>query len=308
MDPQVAAFLAVANASGQPAIDTIPVATARQQFASLTPVFHPFVNVGRVWDLTTPGGVPMRGYAASVDDPGPRPGIVYFHGGGWVLGDLETHDTLCRHLAIASQAVVVAVDYRRAPEHVFPAALDDAFEAFVEICRQAPVLGIDATRVAIAGDSAGGNLAAAVALKTRDSGGPAGAFQCLIYPVLDCGCDTASYQEFADGYGLTRDKMRFFWRSYAGDFPGDDPFISPLRAESLSGLPPALVVTAEYDVLRDEGEAFAKRLTAAGVRTELMRVGGVIHGFIHYAGAIERGRTVLAEVGRKIGEALRRDE
>ncbi len=306
MDPQVRAFLAAANASPQPPIDTVPIATAREQFARLTPFFHPFVEVARVMDRMTDEGVPLRVYQPAVEHPGPIPGIVYFHGGGWALGDLETHDTLCRQLANHAGAVVVAVDYRLAPEHPFPAAFDDAFAAVRHVTVNAGALGIDPARLAVAGDSAGGNLAAAVALRSRAAGGPKIALQCLLYPVLDHACDTASYREFADGFGLTRAKMQFFWNSYRSGHDGGDPLLSPLRADDVSSLPPALVVTAQYDVLRDEGEAYADRLTASAVPMELMRVEGVIHGFIHYAGAIQRGQAVLREVGQKLAIALRR--
>ncbi len=304
-DPQVRAFLAVANAAPQPPIDTIPIAAARRQFASLTPIFHPHVDVARVANLKTESGVPLRVYQPGKADGGPQPGIVYFHGGGWVLGDLNTHDTLCRHLANAAGAVVVAVDYRLAPEHAFPAAFDDALAAIQYVAAHVAELGIDPTRLAVAGDSAGGNLAAAVVLQAREVAAPAIAFQCLIYPVLDCGCDTPSYREFAEGFGLTRAKMQFFWKSYLGSHDGRNPLLSPLRATDLRSLPPALIVTAEYDVLRDEGEAYAGRLAASNVPVELMRVEGVIHGFIHYAGAMERGQTVLREVGEKLAAALR---
>lgn len=220
------------------------------------------------------------------------------------MGDLETHDTLCRQLAQHSGAMVIAVDYRRAPEHPFPAAVEDAFSAVRHVCARAATLGLAADRIAVAGDSAGGNLAAAVALHARDVGEPRIAFQCLLYPVLDLGCDTASYREFADGFGLTRARMQFFWRVYRGAQGAGQPLLEPNCAKDLASLPPALIVTAGYDVLRDEAEAYAKRLGAAGVPVELLRVEGVIHGFIHFAGAIHRGQTVLREVGRKLGVAL----
>lgn len=304
MDPQVRAFLAVANAQKQPSIETLPVAEARRQFASLQPIFLPFVEVARVANTTTVQGVPLRSYHPLTAPAAPLPGIVYFHGGGWVLGDLDTHDTLCRHLANAAGAIVIAVDYRRAPEHPFPAALDDAFAAAQHVADHATVFGVDRARLAVAGDSAGGNLAAAVALKARAARGPRLAFQCLLYPVLDCACDTPSYAEFAVGYGLTRAKMQFFGRSYLGQCDAADPFISPLRAADLSALPPALVVTAEYDVLRDEGQAYAKRLATSGVPVESWQVEGVIHAFIHYGGVIERGQSVLREVGERLRRVL----
>ena len=304
MDPDVRAFLAVANARQQPPIDAIPVDEVRRQFASLRPVFQPFVKVARVTNTATAGGVPLRSYHPMNAPAGSLPGIVYFHGGGWVMGDLDTHDTLCRQLANHAGAVVVAVDYRLAPEHPFPAALDDAYAATQHIIRRASEFGVDPTRLAVAGDSAGGNLAAVVTLKARDEGGPRVAFQCLLYPVLDFECNTPSYAQFADGFGLTRAKMEFFGRSYLGRGDANHPFLSPLRAPDLTGLPPALIVTAEYDVLRDEGEAYARRLAASGVPVDSWRVAGVIHAFIHYAGVIKRGQSTLREVGERLGKAL----
>jgi acetyl esterase len=305
MDPQVQEFLALANASPQPPIDTIPVVVARRMFANAKMLFQPMVEVGRVEEWSLANGVRLRVYHPPGGGDTARPGILYFHGGGWVLGDLETHDTLCRQFAISASAVVIAVDYRLAPEHPFPAAFDDAWESLRHVRSHANELGVDPRRIAVAGDSAGGNLAAAMALKARDTGQEAIAFQCLLYPVMDCGCDTPSYHEFAEGYGLTRARMRFFWKSYLGEREGDDPFLSPLRASSLRGLPPALVVTAGCDVLRDEGEAFSNRLRADGVSVESMRIDGVIHGFIHYGGFISKGQEVLNAVGKKVGDALR---
>jgi acetyl esterase len=304
MDPQVRAFLAAANASPQPAIETLPIATVRKQYASLTPIFHPYVDLARVTDLRTDAGVSLRIYQPASRSRGPQPGIVYFHGGGWVMGDLETHDTLCRQLAYHAAAVVIAVDYRRAPEHPFPAAFDDAFAAVRQVCDRASSMGLDATRIAVAGDSAGGNLAAAVALKARDAGGPTIAMQCLLYPVLDHGCDSESYRSFATEHGLTAAKMHFFWRSYLGGADGGQPYASPLRAKDLTGLPPAHIITAEYDVLRDEGEAYARRLRSAGVRVELERCAGMIHGFLHYAGAIHHGQRVSKDLGRRLATEL----
>lgn len=304
MDPQVRAFLAAANSAPQPPIDTVPVATSREQFASLTPIFHPFVEVEHVTNLTTDNGIRLRVYHPGGPGESLLPGLVYFHGGGWVLGDLETHDTLCRNLAKASGAVVVAVDYRLAPEHPFPAAFDDAWTAVNHVVREAATLGIDSAKIAVAGDSAGGNLAAAVALKAREHGAPKIAMQCLIYPVLDDRCETESYREFADGFGLTRVKMDFFWKCYRGALTAAEPLLTPILQNDLAGLPPALIVTAEYDVLRDEGEAYAKKLQASDVVTELWRVDGMIHGFVHYAGAIEHGQTVTTKIGQKIAATL----
>lgn len=304
MDSDAASFLAAANNPAPVSFDRLPIAEVRRQFASLKCVFHPFVELHDVFDCATSGVVPLRVYRPTGDRP--LPVIVYFHGGGWVMGDLDTHDTLCRHLALAARAVVVAVDYRLAPENPFPAAFDDALAAVQFIVGAAGLWGVDPSRLAVAGDSAGGNLAAAVCLHVRNHGGPSIVCQCLIYPVLDPRCDTVSYEVFAERHGLTREKMRFFWSSYLGDRMEVPWQAAPALAPDLAGLPPTVMVTAEFDVLRDEGVLFGKRLAASGVPVETMNCEGVIHGFVHYAGAIRRGRTVLREVGEKLQRHLGR--
>ncbi len=306
MDPQVRNFLAVVNSTTQPPVNQIPIAELRQQFSGLTPIFHPPVDVATVNNLRTDSGIPLRVYHPMNAGGEPLPAIVYFHGGGWVMGNIETHDTLCRHLANAADAVIVSVDYRLAPEHPFPAAFDDAFEATQFVVEHAADMNVNPDQIGLAGDSAGGNLALAVALKARDEGGPALASQCLLYPVLDSRCETESYRQFAVAHGLTKEKMEFFWNAYLGVGDGSDPLSSPAHAGDLSGLPPTMVLTAEYDVLRDEGEEMVVRLRAAGVEVESMRCEGVIHGFIHFAGAIERGQAELVAVGQKLGDRLRR--
>ena len=225
------------------------------------------VEMGSVHDRAVPGpegDIPVRVYTPA--GTGPLPAIVYFHGGGWVIGNLEIVDRPCRALAAAAAAVVVSVDYRLAPEHRYPAAFDDCYAATVWVAEHAAELGVDPATIAVAGDSAGGNLAAAVALAARDRGGPALAAQLLIYPVTDFNFDTDSYRENAEGYLLTRGSMYWFWAHYLGaqELP-KDPYACPLRAGSLAGLPPAYVATGEYDPLRDEGEAYAWRLAEAGV-------------------------------------------
>ncbi len=227
------------------------------------------------------------------------PLLVYFHGGGFVLGDLDSHDSICRNLALAADAVVVAVDYRLAPEHPFPAAADDCLAATRWAAARAAALGADPARIAVAGDSAGGNLAAVVALRLRDEGGPALRGQLLIYPVTDNHVEpTASMIANGEGYFLTREAMLFFDKHYLAD-PDHlaHPHFAVLRAPDLSGLPPAYVLTAEYDPLLDEGEAYAARLSAAGVAVEQVRALGVIHGFFGMAG-IDRGALAVSEAGR----------
>jgi len=305
MDPQVRSFLAAVNSTVQPPITEIPIKELREQFNSLTPIFHPHIDVASVREMKTTSGVPLRIYHPG--DPGDAalPGIVYFHGGGWVMGNIETHDTLCRHLANAAGAIVVSVDYRLAPEHRFPAAFEDAFEATRFVVEHADELNVNPNQIGLAGDSAGGNLALAVALKAREEGAPVIACQCLLYPVLDSGCGTPSYESFATDHGLTREKMEFFWSCYLGGNGQTHPLASPTFAEDLSHLPPTIVITAEFDVLRDEGEQLVERLREAGVQVESRCCEGVIHGFIHFAGAIERGQSELARVGKEFGNRLR---
>ncbi len=232
------------------------------------------------------------------------PVVVFFHGGGWVMGSIETHDVYCRQLTNASGHAVVSVDYRLAPEDKFPAGLEDAYAATRWVSEHAAEIGVDAKRIAVAGDSAGGNLAAAVCLLARDRGGPGLAFQLLMYPVIDYHFDTPSYRENATGYHLTRAAMIWSWRHYLkNELDGRSPYASPLRAQDLSGLPAALIMTAEYDPLRDEGEAYAERLRAAGVPVELRRYDGLIHGFARRTNVLDRAREALQDVASALRNA-----
>jgi acetyl esterase len=244
-------------------------------------------------------GLQMRCYRPK--GTGPFPILLYFHGGGWVVGDLESHDNVCRSLARRAGAVVMSVDYRLAPEVKFPGPLDDCEWALRWADSHAADLEGDRTRIAVGGDSAGANLAAGLALRMRDRGGPRLAYQLLIYPVTDRNFETVSYKEFASGFGLTRNNMQWFWECYhpAAEL---DPTAAPLRAASLKGLPPAFVLTAEFDVLRDEGEAYARRLHKEGVAVRGMRFLGMNHGFIRM-GAVypqaDHALTVLATALRE---------
>jgi len=250
------------------------------------------------------GPVPVRIYTPEGEEP--RPAVVFFHGGGWVIGNLDTHDGTARKLANAAGAVVVSVDYRLAPEHPYPAAAEDCYAATRWVAEHgAAELGVAPGRLAVAGDSAGGNLAAVVSLMARDRGGPALAFQLLVYPVTDPDFERASYRENAEGYLLTRDVMEWFWDQYVPEAERrHDPYAAPLRAPDLSGLPPALVVTAEYDPLRDEGEAYARRLEEAGVRVRCRRYPGMIHGFLSFADVVDQGKEAVAEAGTALRAAF----
>jgi acetyl esterase len=236
---------------------------------------------------------------------GPGALIVYYHGGGWVTGDLDTHDQPCRLLAKTSGARVLSVDYRLAPEHRFPAAVEDAVGAFRDAVARADELGVDPARVAVAGDSAGGHLAAVTALLCARDGGPAPAFQLLIYPVTDLAHDAPSRGTFAEGFILTKANMDWYEQQFLGpDGDRSDPRASPLLAEDVSGAAPALVVTAGFDPLRDEGEAYARRLAQRGVRTLARRHAGYVHGFIHVLALGTGSREAVAEMGGVLRAAL----
>jgi len=247
-------------------------------------------------------GIPIRIYRPELDLV--LPCLVYFHGGGWVIGDLETHDAPCRLLAKQANCVVIAVDYRRAPEHPFPAALDDCYSALQWVQSKSDSLLINASKIAVGGDSAGGNLAACVCLKARDDSGPGIVHQLLVYPATDASMKTKSYVENGDGYMLTRDSMIWFWNHYVGEDHRDNPLASPSKAEDLSRLPSATVLTAEFDPLRDEGEVYADRLKAAGVSTFLKRYDGLIHGFISFTDALPAARDSVKLISDKLQQAF----
>jgi acetyl esterase len=305
LDPQARALLEQISAAGIPPVSTLSVAEARRATAARRALVAGEPEpVDRVEDGAIPGPDGRR-MAVRVYRPGgerPLPVLVYFHGGGWVLGDLESHDAVCRGLANAAGCTVLSVDYRLAPEHKFPAAAEDAYAAAQWASAHAAEIGGDGTRLAVGGDSAGGNLAAVVAQMARDRGGPALAYQLLIYPVTDHAFDTRSYLENADGYLLTRGDMIWFWRHYLpSEAEGSNPYAAPLRAKDFRGLPPALVITAEFDTLRDEGEAYAARLREAGVPAESRCYPGMIHGFVGSAEVLDAGKRAI----RQAGEALR---
>jgi acetyl esterase len=287
--------------------DELSVEEARAAIVTLSTAAGEGEPIARVENRAVPGprgDIPLRVYTP--EGRAPFPVLVYFHGGGWVIGSLETHDALCRHLANAAGCVVVSVDYRLAPEHPFPASGEDAYAATRWVAANAAAIGGDPKRIAIGGDSAGGNLTAVVALMARDRGGPALAFQLLVYPVTDApSAGTASYRDNAEGYFLTAKMMDWFWNHYCGKSADlGDPYLCPLRAKSLKSLPPALVITAEFDPLRDEGEAYAARLREAGNRATLTRYPGMIHGFFGMGGLLTKARTATKEAADALRAAL----
>jgi len=250
------------------------------------------------------GVVPVRLYVPGGGGQQALPALVFFHGGGWVAGDLDTHDGFCRRLCAASGWRVIAVDYRRAPEHRFPAALDDALAALRWAAANAAALGIDPARLAVGGDSVGAGLAAAAALAARDGDGPKLALQLLVCPILDVGRSGGSRDAFAEGYFISRAAFARDMADYAPDVAADDPRLSPLRAASLAGLPPALIHTAEFDPFRDEGEAYAARLASAGVPVRAHRHDGMIHYFYALARAIPRATEAAALIGAQMRELI----
>jgi acetyl esterase len=310
LDPQAANVIDLVVRSGRPPYHQLTPKEARQMFRETRPASTPPApQIGAVRDLLAEGvqAIPLRVYRpAGVADSRRLPVLVYFHGGGWVIGDLETHDVLCRQLTAEAGVSVIAVDYRVAPEHKFPAAVDDAWAATRWIAAHAADLGVDADRLAVGGDSAGGNLAAVVALLARDAGGPRIGLQILLYPVTDLASESQSYADLADGYMLTRDSMRWFRAQYlAKTEDAADWRVSPLRAPSLAGLPPALVVTAGYDPLRDEGEAYARRLREAGVSVDAVSFGGMIHGFLPMGRLIDTAFRGIGLIAGSLRQALR---
>jgi acetyl esterase len=304
LDPQAKAYLDALVAFGAPPPWEQVLAELRQAGEVAAPdLFGPVPSVPfEDREIPGPGG-PIRVRVYSPGE-GEAPVLVYFHGGGWVVGSLSTHHGTCATLAADAGCSVVSVDYRLAPENRYPAALDDAWAATLWASAHAPELGGRPGALAVGGDSSGGNLAAVVAVRARDNALPL-RHQLLVYPVCDADLETLSYLECAEGCGLTRSTMRWFWEQYVPVASERfAPEASPLRAADVGGTAPAHVLTAEYDVLRDEGEAYARRLEAAGVPVTLSRYDGQIHGFFRMAAVIDRARDALSEAAGALRNAF----
>lgn len=303
LDPEVAAYLASLPTEEPP---DISIAERRRQnrLAALVSGGEtiPLEQVQNTIIAGPACQIPIRVYRPTHDET-ILPALLYFHGGGWVLGTLDTHDNVCRALAKHTPCVVVAVDYRLAPEHKYPAAVEDAEAALLWLIKHAQELHIDASRIAVAGDSAGGNIAAALALIARDKGYLRLAGQLLIYPVTDhYSSNHPSYTELATGHGLTRHDMQWFWDQYlTTPEEGNQPYAAPLRSPNLSELPPALIIIPEYDPLRDEGRLYAERLREAGVQARVLPYQGMIHSFFRMNGILSR----TAEAQREVAAELR---
>lgn len=300
LHPQAQAFVDQLALDNPPGWDELGVEKAREVFLTFQPMVGEAPQLSRVEDHRLPSGVPIRLYC---DQSDPTPVVMFFHGGGWVLGSVDTHDAFCRRLAKSSGCTIVSVDYGLSPENAFPGPVNDCYQATQFVHENATKLGVDGSRMAVAGDSAGGHLAAAVAIRAKNNGGPELALQVLLYPVIEPNFETESYQAFASGFGLTRVNMMWFWNQFLGGATAS-PDAVPSHADSHVGLPPTMVLTAEYDVLRDEGVQYAQQLKDAGVEVSHRQQAGMLHGFLHLAGVFDTGAEVAIELGREIGNRL----
>ena len=309
LDPQMKAILDKAAAAGAPPFHAMTPAQAREFLRKRPPMGVP-EPVAHIEDRRIPGPaseIPIRIYRPAADTP--LPAVVFFHGGGWVVGDLDTHDAVCRVLSNAARCVVVSVDYRLAPEHRFPAGPDDCYAATIWTANNAAAIGVDPSRLAVAGTSAGATLATVVAMMARDRRGPRLACQVLWYPATDAAMDTPSHRDYATGnyYFLSCADMEWFWNYYlSSERDRANPYCCPGVAKNLSGLPPALIVTAEYDPLRDEAEEYAARLKRASVSVKCTRYEGVTHGFTGMAPILDKGRESITEAATALHEAFGR--
>ncbi|MBC8873647.1 MAG: alpha/beta hydrolase [Planctomycetes bacterium] len=306
LDPQARLLLDQIAQGGVAPFHTLTPQQARDQMMVASRFLGPAEEVHSVEDREVPGPngtIPIRLYRPS--ERTPLPAAVFFHGGCWVMGSIRTHDGYCRAVANRTGAIVVSVDYRLAPEHKYPAAAEDAFAATSWVSEQAATIGVDPGRIAVMGDSAGGNLAAVVALMARDRDGPPLAFQLLVYPITEFNFDTPSYRENGTGFHLTREIMVWCWNHYlSNELEAYQPYASPSRADDLGNLPPAWILTAEYDPLRDEGETYARKLQDAGVPVTLKRYEGMIHGFTRRTDLLDKAREALDDVSTALREAF----
>jgi acetyl esterase len=303
LDPQIQKVVEEAEAAGtKPVQESTPEEVRANLAAAWQATFGEADEVHSVEDRDA-NGVPVRIYRP-VETDEPSTGLVYFHGGGFVAGSIEVYDPLTRALAKRAGCVVVSVDYRLAPEHPYPAALDDAWTATKWVSENAAELGLDQMKIGVGGDSAGGALAAVVARRGRDQAVPLAA-QLLVYPITNHDFNTPSYSLFSAGYLLTRDAMEWYWKQYVGDADAsEEPDASPAAERDLRRLPPAIVVTAECDPLRDEAEAYAQRLFISAVETEGYRYDGMVHGFLRMAGVVERSNKAIDEIAESLTAAL----
>ncbi|HXC55518.1 MAG TPA: alpha/beta hydrolase [Rhizomicrobium sp.] len=309
LDPIVKGFLDSMKAAGGPKMSEAGAVAGREQFAALMQMVGPKdVPVGKTENRTVPspaGGIPIRVYTPVAAGGDPMPALVYYHGGGFVIGSVETHDGVCRMLANEGGFRVISVDYRLAPEHKYPAAFDDAFAALSWVVQNAAEIGVDAGRIAVGGDSAGGALAAEVAQAAKARGGLTLAAQMLLFPVTQIGEETPSLREFAVGYFLEKETLDWFYASYLpAGADKSDPKISPLRAKDLSGLPPAYIMLGGYDPLHDEGMQYADKLRAAGVKVTVADHSDMVHCFLYLQGVLPQAHEALTSAAKAVAAIL----
>lgn len=306
LDPQVKAAIDASVAMGIKPAHQLSIEQGRQALEARAAMMNQSLEpVHEVTERTIPGpGGELRLRIYRPERPGPLPVLVYYHGGGWIRGSLDTHEPLCRALTNQVGCLVVSVDYRLAPEAKFPAAADDCYAATCWVAEHARELGVDASRLAVGGDSAGGYLAATICQLARDRGGPPIKFQLLLYPVMGYDFETESYRQNAEGYMMERQDMIFYWQQYLpNEAAAREPYAVPLAGD-LRGLPPAHLTTAEFDVLRDEGMAYAERLRAAGVPATSRCYEGLIHGFYGMAAVVDRARQARQETAEALRQGL----
>ena len=309
LDAIVKGLLDEMAANPMPKLWEVPPPQGREMYRMIaTTLDQQGISIGKTENMSIPGPaapIPVRVYTPVASGGTALPALVFFHGGGFVIGDLETHDALCRTLANETGAKVVAVDYRLAPEHKFPAAPDDCYAATKWVETNAATLGVDPNRIAVGGDSAGGNLAAVVCQMAKQKGGPHLVFQLLIYPVTQFRANTESMKSFAEGFFLEKRTMDWFFDQYTTpDTDPNDPRVSPLTASDLSGLPRAYVVTAGFDPLRDEGKAYADKLNRAGVAAVLVDYPSMIHGFFGMSAVLPQARQAIADASAALRKAF----
>ena len=300
LDPQAKSILKALEALNEPPVTTVSPAVSRIHFESRKRESGPSISkISEYLIPSTNGGIQTRIYTP--EGQGPFPILVWFHGGGWVLGNLNTTESECRNLTNLAKCVVVSVDYRLAPESKFPAAAEDCYTATKWISDHPTSFNVDAQRMAIGGASSGGNLAAVVTLMSRDRNGPKLLHQLLVVPVTDYDFNTESYIQNESGYGLTREAMIWYWRQYLNsEADSHNPYAVPMREKDLSGLPNATIITAEFDPLRDEAEAYAKRLEEAGTKTTCARYDGMIHGFFGMSESINKTRDAIKQAADEL--------
>ncbi len=307
LHPQVEDLLKAMGASGAPPVSSLPVAVARAMAEKMVVLAGETIEVGSTRDIQIPvaEGISVRARVYTPAGAGPFPLVVFFHGGGWVICSVDTHDNLARALTRDAHAVVVSVDYRMGPEFRFPTAPNDCFAATSWVAAHASELGGDAERLAVCGDSAGGNLSAVVTQMARDAGGPAIKFAALIYPSTDMTMTTGSMIENAKGYFLEVDDMNWFKGHYMDEADGVNPLASPLLHPNLKNLPSCCIATCEFDPLRDQGEAYGEALRRQGVAVEMKRYDGLIHAVANMTGVLDGGRELVADVAASLRRALR---